>query len=137
MEDVTKKTLLERAIEIKTETQIGANTADRVGSLFEDIIRFMGALTPAIASVQEFDPIEISTGVESGSISFPTEATASLDNDEEIILDIIWDIESSVPEYDKDVEGTYTFSGNLVVIPGIANPNNITGSIDVIVTEPM
>ena len=134
MTDLTKQELLERAIEIRTETQIGANTAERVGSLFEDIIRFMGGLVPAVVSIGELDTVIVLIGTESGSIPFPTEATASLDNDEEIILDIVWDTGSSIPNYDKDVESTYIFSCQLEMISGIANPNNVTASIDIIVS---
>lgn len=130
MTQLTKQGLLVRAIEIKTETQIGANTADRVGSLLEDMITFMGGLVPAVVSVASMDDIEVLLGTEVGSISFPSTASVTLDNDEIVELNVSWS-EDSTPTYDSSSEDYYAFTGSLELTQGIANPNNIMAYVDV------
>jgi hypothetical protein len=130
MTQLTKQGLLTRAIEIKTETQIGANTADRVGSLLEDMILFMGGLVPAVYSVAEMEDIEVSIGTELNTISFPSTASVTLDNEEIVDLNVSWS-EDSTPTYDSASEYYYTFTGSLELTQGIANPNDIMAYVDV------
>ncbi len=134
MEPITKEQLLERALQIKEETQIGANTADRVGGLLVDMISYLSSITSlAIKSVPEIEDINVDNGTEIEALVLPETVEVTLINDKSKTLAVSWDTAS--PTYDGDIAETYTFTGTIILEIGYANPLSLTVTVDVIVAE--
>ncbi|MGM0651122.1 MAG: T9SS type A sorting domain-containing protein, partial [Bacteroidota bacterium] len=84
-----------------------------------------------IISVASLDDIEVDQYTPFASTGVPDSAEVTLEDTDTEMLDINWD---SI-NYNGDVPGTYTITGDLVLIENVLNPDNLTANIDIIVNE--
>ena len=82
---------------------------------------------PIIESVEVLSNIEATIGTDFGDLALPTTVEVTLDDASNFILGVEW-MESS---YNNAITGLQTIQGNLVLVAGITNPNNILAEIEV------
>jgi hypothetical protein len=85
-----------------------------------------------IVSVINPEPISVETGVTFEELPLPETVTVTLDNNQNISLEVIW----NEGDYNSDVPGGYILDGDLLLTEGIANPDNLMAQIEVIVSLP-
>mgnify|MGYP006284732977 CR=1 FL=1 len=78
------------------------------------------------------EPLTVELGVPFEELALPETIEVLLENSESINLEVIW----QEGDYNPALTGTYGLSGELVLIEGVANPDNLQAQIDVTVTEP-
>jgi hypothetical protein len=86
-----------------------------------------------IVSVETFDPIVVDFETTFDNLNLPAQAEVTLDNSETAMLDITW-YQGNYPS-SGDVAGEYTLTGDLVLISGIINPDQITAEISVTISD--
>jgi len=84
-----------------------------------------------VAGVPALADIPVAFGTEIVTITLPQTVNATLSDNSIQALDVTWDI----TPYNPNMAGTYTLQGTLTLPLGIANPGNISASINVIVRE--
>ncbi len=84
-----------------------------------------------IASVETLSDINVDYGTEVNQISLPETVEVTLDDNSTTSLGVNWD----TANYDGQTAGTYTLTGDLVLVEGIANTGGHTATVDVIVAE--
>ncbi len=84
-----------------------------------------------IVSVQPLDAITVDFGTSFEELPLPETATVTLENDDTEVLDVIW----QEGNYDPETPGTYTLEGELQLIEGVTNPDEVKANIDVTVLE--
>ncbi|MBC2569094.1 hypothetical protein HGI78_17505, partial [Clostridium saccharobutylicum] len=82
-----------------------------------------------ITKINELNDINVANGTELSKINLPSNVTVKLDNDKEISVPVIWNEGNS--NYNKNISGTYTFSGTLKLPSGIKNSSNLKATINV------
>ncbi len=87
----------------------------------------------AIIEVGYILDIFVDLGTPLEEVDLPEGVVVTLENDETIMLDVIWD--EGTPPYDGDVTGSYLFEGALVLVDGISNPDDLFANVLVVVVE--
>ena len=87
----------------------------------------------AITEVGNILDFFVNVGTPLEEIGLPESVVVTLENDETITLDVIWD--EGTPPYDGDVIGSYLFEGTLVLVDGISNPDDLFATVLVLVVE--
>lgn len=86
-----------------------------------------------IMDIPSSKDITVAQGTLASAINLPSNVIAILDDNTTVNIPVAWDTAS----YNKDVLGTYTFTGTPTSLPAnIVNPNNKTASIKVTVIIP-
>jgi len=85
-----------------------------------------------IISVINPDPISVENGIAFGELPLPETVTATLDNNQNISLEVLW----HEGDYDSNTPGNYYIDGDLLLTEETANPDNLTAQIEVIVSLP-
>ncbi|MFO7790218.1 MAG: T9SS type A sorting domain-containing protein [Bacteroidales bacterium] len=84
-----------------------------------------------IVSIATLSDIEVDQYTPFASTGVPGSVGVTLEDTDTEMLDINWDSSN----YNGDVPGTYTITGDLVLIENVLNPDNLTANIDIIVNE--
>jgi hypothetical protein len=84
----------------------------------------------AIVSVEALEDITVDFGTLFAALPLPATVEVTLDDTSTEILNVTWEQGT----YNGNVDGTYTLVGNIELIAGITNPENIKASISVIVS---
>jgi len=84
-----------------------------------------------IILVETLADINVDYGTEVNQISLPETVEVTLDDNSTTSLGVNWD----TANYDGQTAGTYTLTGDLVLVEGIANTGGHTTTVDVIVAE--
>jgi hypothetical protein len=112
---------VENQVESKVESEVKEQLQDQQSSQTQ----------LAIASLASIDDITVAFGTALSDIGLPTSITAVVSDSTQGVL-VMWD--GGTPAYDSNIAGTYVFSGTLNSLPdGIANPDDIKASINIIV----
>ncbi|NRW69897.1 Ig-like domain-containing protein [Clostridium beijerinckii] len=82
-------------------------------------------------NVKAIDDIYVDNGTKKGDIGLPETIDVDLNNNTTTSAAVVWD--DGTPVYDKDNEGTYTFTGTLIMPSGVINSHSLKASVDVIV----
>lgn len=85
-----------------------------------------------IISVESLADISVENGTLINDIVLPSTVMVTLDDATTQIFNVIWDTSS----YNESVAGTYNLNGNIELIEGVTNTNNIKANINIIVAEP-
>jgi uncharacterized repeat protein (TIGR02543 family) len=91
---------------------------------------FSAVAVLAVARVFPVASVTVDNGTPVVNITLPTTVIVALSNGTTKIFSVIWNTGS----YDSATPGTYTFVGTLTLPSGVTNPNNLTASVNVIVT---
>ncbi len=84
-----------------------------------------------VAEVTAIEDMKVAYGKEEGYLLLPETAEVTLADGSSREVEVAW----SCDNYDPNTPGTYTFTGELVLTKDIANPENKTASLNVIVKE--
>ncbi|MFO7790320.1 MAG: T9SS type A sorting domain-containing protein [Bacteroidales bacterium] len=84
-----------------------------------------------ILAVESLAGITVDYGTVFGDIPFPDSVEVTLSNASTENLEVNW-MEGS---YDGNTQGTYSINGELILTPGILNPNSLMAEVDVTVDE--
>ncbi len=120
---------LEPGVE-KTITIIAAETGKSPKTYTIKITR---ALPKEITAVQTLTDITVNYGTPLTGL-LPETVQVTLDDSSTETLAVTWD--NGNPTYDASMTGTYTFTGTLILVPGIENSANHQATVNVIV-EPL
>jgi hypothetical protein len=86
-----------------------------------------------LTSVTNPSYINVASGTAIGNVSLPTTVQVTLNNGSAGSADVTWNTSS----YNSVTPGVYTFTGALSNLPkDAANPNNLTASVNAVVTVP-
>lgn len=85
-----------------------------------------------ITEVIHPEPLTVELGVPFEELALPETVEVLLENSESINLEVIW----QEGDYNPALTGTYDLTGELVLIEGVANPDNLQAQIEVTLTEP-
>jgi hypothetical protein len=86
-----------------------------------------------IVSIESFEPISVEYGTIFENLVLPTQAEVTLDNSSTTVLDITW-YQGNYPA-NGDVPDTYNIIGDVVLIDGVTNPDQITAEISVTIND--
>jgi len=84
----------------------------------------------AITEVEDFEYIEVPKGTSFDELSLPDNIKITLDDKTEIILDVNW----NKGNYDPNNTGITSIFGEIILIEGVKNPDNIIAEIDIKIT---
>ncbi len=87
----------------------------------------------AIIEVGYVLDIFVDVGTPPEEVGLPESVVVTLESEETIALDVIWD--EGNPPYDGDAIGSYLFEGTLVLVDGVSNPDDLVASALVVVVE--
>ncbi|HHW36250.1 MAG TPA: leucine-rich repeat protein [Bacillales bacterium] len=92
-----------------------------------------------VSIVEPLDDIEVSYGTERSALPLPPTVQVTLSDQSIRSLVVTWD--NGNPAYDGNTDGEYTFTGTLAQDQDVANPQNLTAQVKVVVnpklTEPL
>jgi len=80
-------------------------------------------------SVSPLEDIEVAKGTEKEAIGLPSTVEVTLDDESTMSLSVVWD--NGSPEYDGATAGSYTFTGILTLVEGIANSDDLKAEVKV------
>jgi hypothetical protein len=86
-----------------------------------------------IASVETLDDITVYYGTDIMDVNLPASVEVTTTDLYVVNLDVIWD--AGTPVYDGTTPDTYYFTGQLQLIAGYINPNDVIAEINVIVVN--
>ncbi len=86
-----------------------------------------------IILVSPLEDIEVAKGTEKAAIGLPSTVEVTLEDDSTMLLSVVWD--NGAPEYDGATAGSYTFTGALTLVEGIANTDDLKAEVKVDVLE--
>lgn len=84
-----------------------------------------------IIDISTLDDITVENGTTIDIITLPQTITVTLEDSTTKQLNVVWDTSL----YNSDVAGTYNLTGNITLVEGITNTNNITANINIVVKE--
>lgn len=93
----------------------------------------LAAETKAIKSVETFENLQVAYGTPFAELGLPEQVAVTLDNEEEIVCDVVWDSSKYSSTYFSYWQH---LSGTLVLPEGVSNPNNVTAEHAIKVREP-
>ena len=77
------------------------------------------------------EDINVALGTTRNELDLPREVEVTLVDKTKLNLGIQWD--NGTPEYDADIPGEYFFIGNLILVEGVINTNNLVAWVKVII----
>lgn len=80
----------------------------------------------SIKNIQAVQSINASYPTEAGSLSLPSELTVTLDDDSTLTLPVMWNTSNY-----QNKDGTYELTGDIQMIKGLTNPNNLKAHVTV------
>ena len=89
------------------------------------------AQIPEIVSVEAIPNKEVEFGTSVSKLELPKEVKVQLDNQEERVLSVQWDLSS----YNGNVANTYIISGEILLTESIANTKGLKATVEVKVKE--
>ncbi|WP_372631955.1 Ig-like domain-containing protein [Cohnella sp.] len=90
---------------------------------------------PTVISVDALSDIHVPYGTELEDVGLPPTVDVTLSSGDTEQATVTWN--GSVPAYNGDQPGTYSFTGTLTTPAGSTNPGGLTASINVVVEDPI
>lgn len=91
-----------------------------------------GSMPPKeITTVETLTDITVAYGTNLAAVGLPAQVEVTLNDHSTVNLDVIWN--NGAPVYDRNIAGTYTFTGQLTLGAGHINPNHISAGVQVTV----
>jgi hypothetical protein len=87
----------------------------------------------SIIGISSIGDINVLYGTKLADLKLPGRVTATLDDGNTKSFALTWN--TGQPKYDGDLAREYVFTGVLTLTDGFVNPNNLTATVKVIVTE--
>ncbi|HPD24843.1 MAG TPA: PCMD domain-containing protein, partial [Bacteroidales bacterium] len=92
-------------------------------AIFVDNLYFEYPQSQEIISVGDFNPIYVSYGTLFSQLPLPEQAWVTLDDNSNELLNVVWN-QGPYPS-NGDIPGEYILEGDLELVSGILNPNNL------------
>ncbi|MBS4014390.1 MAG: Ig-like domain-containing protein, partial [Bacteroidetes bacterium] len=86
-----------------------------------------------LASIETLENITAFYGTALGSLELPTEVMVTTDDEYSLYLEVIWD--EGTPEYSGTTLGSYLFEGEIQLIPGFLNDEDVKAYVTVVVVN--
>jgi hypothetical protein len=102
-------------------------------AIFVDNLYFEYPQSQEIISVGDFNPIYVSYGTLFSQLPLPEQAWVTLDDSSNELLNVVWN-QGPYPS-NGDIPGEYILEGDLELVSGILNPNNLKAYITVTILE--
>ena len=104
-------------------------------AIFVDNLHFEYLQENEIISVGDFNPLYVAFGTSFNQLPLPELVWVTLDDNSTELLNVVWQ-QGDYPA-NGDIPGEYILEGDIVLVPGIQNPNNLKANITVIIMDPV